>query len=76
MSDNQEIKKVNGTWNGIPCNIRAVWGKNDVWEGHEFTADERAALFNLTFYAISCMTSFNLYICHSRTTLVRKDMAL
>lgn len=56
MSDNQEIKKVNGTWKGIPCNIRAVWGKNDVWEGHEFTADERAALFNdetIEFEAIS-----------------------
>lgn len=36
----EEIKKVNGTWNGIPVNIKAEFG------GHEFTADERTALFN------------------------------
>lgn len=51
-----EIKKVNGTWNGMPCSIKAVWGKNDHWEGHEFTADERTALFNdetIEFPAIS-----------------------
>lgn len=38
MSD--EIKKVNGTWKGIPINIVAEFG------GHVFTADERTALFN------------------------------
>lgn len=36
----EEIKKVNGTWRGTPINIRAEFG------GHEFTADERTALFN------------------------------
>lgn len=36
----EEKKLVNGTWNGIPINIRAEFG------GHEFTADERTALFN------------------------------
>lgn len=52
----EEIKKVNGTWQGIPCNIKAVWGKNDNWEGHEFTAEERTALFNgevIEFDAVS-----------------------
>ena len=38
MSD--EIKKVNGTWKGIPINIVSEFG------GHVFTADERTALFN------------------------------
>lgn len=54
MSD--EIQKTNGTWQGIPCSIKNVWGKNDKWEGHEFTADERTALFNneiIEFEAIS-----------------------
>ena len=35
-----EVKKVNGTWQGMPINIKKVWG------GHEFTADECAKLFN------------------------------
>ena len=35
-----ESKKVNGTWQGTPINIKKVWG------GHEFTADECAKLFN------------------------------
>lgn len=51
-----EIEKVNGVWQGIPCNIRKVWGKNEEWEGHEFTPDEQTALFNnetIEFDAIS-----------------------
>lgn len=40
MSENQEVQKVNGTWNGIPVNIKKVWS------GHEFNADECAKLFN------------------------------
>lgn len=36
----EEIQKVNGTWKGMPVNIKKVWS------GHEFTADECAKLFN------------------------------
>lgn len=35
-----DVKKVNGTWEGMPINIKKIWG------GHEFTADECAKLFN------------------------------
>lgn len=48
MSD--EIKKINGTWQGTPINIKKVWSD------HEFTADECAKLFNdeiIEFEAIS-----------------------
>lgn len=40
MSENQEIQKVNGTWNGTPISIKKVWS------GHEFSAEECAKLFN------------------------------
>lgn len=36
----EEIQKVNGTWKGMPVNIKKVWS------GHKFTADECAKLFN------------------------------
>jgi len=52
----QTIEKVNGTWNGKPYSIKKVWGKNDHWEGHEFSAEECAKLFNdetIEFDAIS-----------------------
>ena len=53
----QTIKKVNGTWiDGKPYSINKVWGKNDNWEGHEFSADEITKLFNgetIEFNAIS-----------------------
>lgn len=54
MSD--DVQKVNGTWNDMPCSIKKVWGKNDNWEGHEFSAEECAQLFNgeiIEFEAIS-----------------------
>ena len=54
--DQNEVQKVNGTWQGIPVNIKKVWGANDHWEGHEFTADECTQLFNdetIEFDAIS-----------------------
>ena len=54
MSD--DVQKVNGTWNDIPCSIKKVWGKNDHWDGHEFSAEECAQLFNgeiIEFEAIS-----------------------
>jgi len=56
MDGQNEVQKVNGTWNGMPCNIKKIWGKNDHWEGHEFTADECAKLFadeTIEFEAIS-----------------------
>ena len=40
MSEQTEIEKVAGTWEGVPVRIKKVWG------GHEFTADECAKLFN------------------------------
>ena len=52
----EEVIKVNGTWQGTPVNIKKVWGKNDKWEGHEFSAEECAKLFNdetIEFDAIS-----------------------
>lgn len=54
MSEN--VEKVNGTWKGNPYSIKKVWGKNTKWEGHEFTAEECAKLFNeetIEFDAIS-----------------------
>ena len=35
-----EVQKINGTWQGTPISIKKVWG------GHEFTAEECAKLFN------------------------------
>lgn len=50
------VEKVNGTWNNLPCSIKKIWGKNQHWEGHEFSAEECAKLFNdetIEFEAIS-----------------------
>lgn len=50
---NNEVQKVNGTWQGTPISIKKIWG------GHEFTADECAKLFNdeiIEFEAISKKT--------------------
>ena len=50
------VEKVNGTWKGTPYSIKKVWGKNANWEGHEFSAEECAKLFNdetIEFDAIS-----------------------
>lgn len=55
MSENT-VEKVNGTWNGQPYSIKKVWGKNTKWEGHEFSAEECAKLFNgetIEFEAVS-----------------------
>lgn len=56
MDGQNEVQKVNGTWNGIPCSIKKVWGKNDHWDGYEFSADECTKLFNgetIEFDAVS-----------------------
>lgn len=56
MEGQNEVQKVNGTWNGMPCSIKKVWGKNSHWEGHEFSAEECAKLFadeTIEFDAIS-----------------------
>ena len=53
MDGQNEVQKVNGTWQGTPINIKKVWG------GHEFTADECAKLFNdeiIEFDAVSKKT--------------------
>lgn len=50
MAGENEVKKINGTWKGMPISIKGVWGE------HEFTADERTKLFNdeiIEFEAIS-----------------------
>ena len=36
----ENVEKINGNWNGLQCSIKKSWGS------HEFTADERTALFN------------------------------
>lgn len=56
MDGQNETQKINGTWNGMPCSIKKVWGKNIHWEGHEFSAEECAKLFadeTIEFEAIS-----------------------
>ena len=56
MNEQNEVQKINGTWNGMPCSIKKVWGTNTNWEGHEFSAEECAKLFNdetIEFEAIS-----------------------
>jgi len=52
----EAVEKVNGTWKGNPYSIKKLWGKNPNWEGHEFTAEECAKLFNeetIEFDAVS-----------------------
>ena len=38
-TNNTEIPRVQGTWNGRPVNIKKVWSS------HEFTDEELASLF-------------------------------
>ena len=62
MSEQNEIQKVNGTWQGTPISIKKVWG------GHEFTADECAKLFNdeiIEFEAVSKKTG-KTYTCKGK----------